>query len=706
MASSKGAIMISRFSQFGLTLSMGFTLSACASDPEPKPDPAPQEEPSAAPAAEETQPVLSSGIAMENFDKSVKPQEEFYEYVNGTWLKTFEIPADKSNYGSFTKLADEAEENLKGIITNPTAASGEAGSESRKIADAYAAFMNTEKANALGITPLDAERKTIQDLKDKKALAGHLAYLSTIGVKNPIGGWVNQDAKNTTEYLIYLSQSGLGMPDRDYYLKEEEKFQKTREAYEKYIADLLTLAGKKDGAKVAKSILALEKALAEKQWSRVQNRDRDKTYNKMDPAALGKLVGSLDWGTYFKAGGLDAVPTVIVRQPDYFSAFGAQLKNTPLSAWKDYLEFHLINSYASKLSDDYVNLKFDFYGKVLSGTPENRPRWKRGVSNVQSMLGEAVGKVYVEKHFRPEAKVRMEELVANLRQAFKEGIDDLQWMTDTTKTKAHEKLGKFVTKIGYPDEWRDYSSLEIKADDLVGNYKRSRLFEHKREIGKLGKPIDRGEWFMYPQTVNAYYNPPMNEIVFPAAILQPPFFNVEADDAVNYGAIGAVIGHEFSHGFDDQGRKSDGDGNLTDWWTPEDAEEFKARAQKMVDQYSAFSPVEGANVNGEFTLGENIADVSGLTVAFRAYKLSLKGKPSPVIDGFTGEQRFFLGWSQIWARKYRDAELRKRLVTDPHSPSRYRVLGVVSNMPEFYEAFGVKETDPLFRKKEERVKIW
>lgn len=680
-------------------LATGFVLYACASDPAPKPDP----EPTA--PSEETS-TLASGLALDNFDHSVKPQDDFYEFVNGTWLKTFEIPADKSNYGSFTKLADEAEENLKAIITNPDAINSEPGSEARKIADAYAAFMNTEKINALGVSPLEDERKAIQGLSDLKALSAHFGYLSTIGVKTPIGGWVNQDAKNTTTYIIYLSQSGLGMPDRDYYLKNEEKFQKTREAYEKYISDLLTLAGKENGAAIATSIVALEKALAEKQWSRVQNRDRNKTYNKWDADALSEQVQNLDWTTYFQAAGLDSVPSVIVRQPDYFQALGAQLNETPLTVWKDYLEFHLVNSYASKLSDDFVNLSFDFYGKVLSGTPEIRPRWKRGVSNVQGMLGEAVGKVYVEKHFRPEAKDRMEELVANLRQAFKAGIDDLEWMTDATKTKAHEKLGKFVTKIGYPDTWRDYSSLEIKADDLVGNYRRANLFEHNREISKLGKPIDRGEWFMYPQTVNAYYNPPMNEIVFPAAILQPPFFNVEADDAVNYGAIGAVIGHEFSHGFDDQGRKSDGDGNLVDWWTPEDADEFKARAQIMIDQYSAFSPIEGMNVNGEFTLGENIADVSGLTVAFHAYKLSLKGKPSPVIDGFTGEQRFFLGWSQIWARKYRDAELRKRLVTDPHSPSRYRVLGVVSNMPEFYEAFGVKETDPLFRKKEERVKIW
>jgi predicted metalloendopeptidase len=404
--------------------------------------------------------------------------------------------------------------------------------------------------------------------------------------------------------------------------------------------------------------------------------------------------------------GLDEVPNLVVRQPDYVTNASEVLAKTPKEVLRDYLEIRLLSTYASRLHSAMVDLHFGFYGKVLRGARELEPRWKRGVSEVERNLGEVVGKIYVSRHFKPEAKARMVHLVGNLERAFGEGITSLEWMTDVTKDEAQQKLGTFVSKIGYPDTWRDYDGLEVKADDLVGNAMRARTFEHHRELAKLGKPIDRAEWFMNPQTVNAYYNPSMNEIVFPAAILQPPFFNLEADDAVNYGAIGAVIGHELSHGFDDQGRKSDGQGTLRDWWTEKDAKEFEERASKMVNQYTAFSPLKGMTVNGKLTLGENIGDLGGLTIAYRAYKLSLGGKPAPMLNGLTGEQRFFLGWAQMWACKYRESELRQRLMTDPHAPTEYRVLGVVSNMPEFYEAFDVKEGDKLYRGANERVKIW
>jgi len=650
---------------------------------------------------------LKSGINQDHFDTSVRAQDDLYLMTNGTWLKNFEIPADKSNYGSFTKLFDEAELNLRAIIED--AGAGKIDSpEGKKVGDAYKAFLDEKKAEELGITPLDAERKAIADLKSVDDVAAHLGHLSKIGVKTPIGGWIDQDSKDTTQYILWLNQSGLGLPDRDYMLVDNDVFKGHRAAYKTYIADLLVLAGRSadDAKAAAERIYTFEEKLAKAQWSREQSRDREKAYNKKTAADLATLVPGFNWTRYFSEAGLDAVPTVIVRQPEFFTSLSERLKDTDLATWKDYLELRLLSTYAPKLSKAFVDLNFNFYGKTLSGVQQNRPRWKRGVAEVEHMLGFAVGKIYVERHFKPEAKERMEKLVANLREAFRQGIDSLEWMSPDTKKAAQEKLKKFVTKIGYPNTWRDYGALEIKPDDLLGNAMRAAVFEHNREMKKLGAPIDRDEWFMTPQTINAYYNPSMNEIVFPAAILQPPFFNLEADDAVNYGGIGAVIGHEFSHGFDDQGSKTDGDGMLRDWWQPSDKEEFKKRTQNLAGQYDQFSPIEGEHVNGKFTLGENIGDLGGLTIAYRAYELSLEGKDAPIIDGFTGPQRFFLGWGQIWARKYREEELRRRLKTDPHSPSHYRVIGIVSNMPEFYKAFDLKEGDKLWRKPEERVKIW
>ncbi len=666
-------------------------LTACASSPK------------GAPATEGAQ---SSGVDLENFDKSVTAGDDFYHHVNGEWLKRTEIPGDKSNYGSFTKLYDDAQEQLRTIITELAKTPGEAGSEPAKIAALYNSFMDSDRITGLAGKPLAADLERIGKLASKAEVAAELGRLQRDGVRTPIAMWIDQDAKNSTSYIVYLSQSGLGLPDRDYYLDDGERFAKARSAYQTYVAKILELAGLAHGESDVQSIIALEKAFATSHWTRVANRDRDKTYNKKTATELATLAPAIDWTAWFGGSVMDAPKAVIVRQPDFLGALSKQVEATDLATWRLYLSFCLVDSSAPFLDDRFVTVHFDLHKKALRGVTEQRPRWKRGVELVDHALGMALGKVYVQRHFRPEAKARMKTLVQNLTKAFEGGIGDLEWMTPPTKVQAKTKLTKFISKIGYPDEWRDYGTLQVKADDLFGNVRRARRFEHDRWIKKLGGPIDRNEWYMTPQTVNAYYNPPMNEIVFPAAILQPPFFNLDADDAVNYGAIGAVIGHEFSHGFDDQGRKSDGDGNLRDWWTEQDAKQFEARASKLVAQYDTFQATPDKPVNGKLTLGENIGDLGGLTIAYRAYKMSLGGEEAPVLDGFTGDQRFFLGWAQIWRRKYRDEELARRLVTDPHSPSQYRVLGVLANMPEFYEAWGLKPGDKMYRAPDDRVKIW
>jgi len=648
-----------------------------------------------------------SGIDLTNLNTSVRPQDDFYRYVNGNWLKTTEIPADKSSYGSFTALFDASEKHLREIIEEAAnKPNKQAGSNEQKVGDFYLSYMDSARIEALGLAPLEDELQLIQSLHNKWELSALIAHLQKIGVQRPFSFWVNQDLKHSDEYIGYLSQSGLGLPDRDYYLNASDKFKHIRDEYVTYIEKLFTLSGYGDASRKAARILDIETEIARKHWTRVQNRDRDKTYNKYAVGELHRLLPAFDWPGYLEQAGLNKAQNVIVRQPDYFEALNSIFRLVSLEDWKTYFTFKLLNNYASSLPAEFVDAQFDFYSKTLRGIEKNRPRWKRAVGAVNRTLGEVVGKIYVDKHFKPEAKQRMVELVANLKRAFHERLQQLEWMSDETKKQALDKLAKFNTKIGYPDKWKDYSALKIARDDLIGNLKRSALVEYERMVAKLDSPIDREEWLMTPQTVNAYYNPPMNEIVFPAAILQPPFFNMAADDAVNYGAIGAVIGHEISHGFDDQGRKSDGDGNLRDWWTQQDNEEFKKRAQRMVAQYNTFNPIDTMHVKGKLTLGENIGDLAGLTVAYHAYKMSLNGKEAPVIDGFTGDQRFFMGWAQVWRRKYRDDELRRRLITDPHSPSEYRTNGVLANMPEFYEAFGVKEGDKLFRPEDVRVRIW
>ena len=505
---------------------------------------------------------------------------------------------------------------------------------------------------------------------------------------------------------MWMYQSGLTLPDKDYYFKEEEKFVNFRAATETYIADMLSAAGREDAQAAAKAVLALETRIAEKHLSRVDSRDAEKNYNKRSAAEVAELLKGFGFEAYTKAGGTDHVKDIIVRQLPYFEQFGELFAATDVQTWKDYMTFKLLDEYAPRLNKEMVDLSFAFHSTTLNGIPEQRPRWKRAVSATSTVMGELLGQQYVERHFTPEAKAKMDSLVQNLIKAYGESIKELTWMTEETKVAALEKLSKFTPKIGYPDKWRDYSALELKADDLVGNYKRYNQFEADFQIARIGNKIDPTNWGMTPQTINAYYSPTENEIVFPAGILQPPFFNMEADDAVNYGAIGAVIGHEIGHGFDDQGSKYDGDGNLRSWWTEEDRTAFDALGKKLVAQFNAFEPLEGQHVNGELTLGENIGDLAGVTIGYKAYIMSLEGKEAPVIDGMTGAQRFFMGYGQVWRSKMRDDALRARLLSDPHSPGEFRVNGIVGNVDAFYEAFDVKEGDAMYIKPEDRVQIW
>lgn len=650
---------------------------------------------------------LVSGIDLNNIDESASPTEDFYIYTNGKWLQETKIPADKSNYGSFTKLYDDAQVNLKAIIEKASQMTdAKVGSDEQKLGDFYNSYMDEVQSEKLGMQPLNALMAEIDGLSNHTELASMMGKLYGLGVTGPLGFYVNNDAKKSDQYAVYLYQSGLGLPDRDYYSKDDKKSEDNRAAYVAYLSDMLEMAGVADAKGAAGRIMALETDLAAKQWSRVETRDANKRYNKYSTEEFANYMGTFPWDAYAKETKLADVKEVIASQNTYMKAFGEMFTKVEVGTWKEYFKMKLLGEYSEFLSKNFIDRNFEFYGTKLKGIEEQRPRWKKAVSGVDTVLGELLGRLYVKEHFKPEAKKRMEQLVQNVIKGFEVGIKDLEWMSDETKVSALEKLSKFTPKIGYPDKWTDYSALEIKAGDLVGNYMRFNQWQLTRNIEKLGKPIDRSEWHMTPQTVNAYYNPVMNEIVFPAAILQPPFFNLDAEDAVNYGGIGAVIGHEIGHGFDDQGAKYDGDGNLRNWWTESDQAQFKKRGEKFSAQYSAFEVFEGEFVNGDLTLGENIGDLGGLTIAYKAYQLSLNGKKSPVLDGFTGEQRVFLGWGQVWRRLYRDEALSERLVTDPHSPSRYRVNGIVQNMPEFYKAFDVKEGDGHYLTEEERVKIW
>ena len=662
-----------------------------------------------APSAAAAQPAVAaptSGLFLNNFDRSVRPQDDMYRFVNGTWLKNTEIPADRSNYGAFTLLSDEAEKNLRIIVEEGAAANAPTGSDQQLIGDFYSSYMDEARVEQLGIKPLQPELDRIAAIQDRKQLLDYLARAQLLLIDNPIGTVILADARNPDLNTLWTGQAGFGLPERDYYFSDEKRFVEIRAAYEKYIDKVLGLAGRKDSAALAREIMAFETRLAKASWTAVQLRDVEKLYNPVTVAEAEQATPGIKWSTWLTQMGLPGSGQMVLSQQDYFQEVGKAIDDVPLATWRDYLTLRAIDSYSPYLSQAFVDANFDFYQRTLSGTPQLKPRWKRALAEVESSTGDLLGKEYVKRHFPPEAKQRMDGLVANLLKAFDASIDELEWMGPDTKKAAHDKIRNFTVKIGYPTKWKDYTGLVTRKDDLLGNVLRAREVRVKRELAKVGQPVDKTEWYMTPQTVNAYYNPLANEIVFPAAILQPPFFDMKADDAVNYGGIGAVIGHEISHGFDDEGRKFDGKGVLRDWWTAKDNELFMARANALVQQYDAFSPIAGMNVSGQLTLGENIGDLSGLAVAHKAYQIALNGKDAPVLDGYTGEQRFYFGWGQVWARKYREDELRKRLKTDPHSPSEYRANGILRNMSAFAKAFDVKEGDKMYLSPDQAVRIW
>lgn len=663
--------------------------------------------PNTTPVQQVAQVPLVSGIDRQYFSEDVAFSEDFFLAVNGKWLAETEIPADRATYGSFHILAEKSQNAVKAIIDEVSARSDlVAGSDEQKLGDFYNSFMNEALLEELALSPLTPQLTAIKQLTSKNDLPELFAHLQRDGISMPFSWFVNNDAKNSTTYAVYLNQGGLGLPDRDFYFRDDEASKAILTAYQTYLTDMFTLAGHSEPAAAAGRVFALEQQLASHHWTRLDNRNPDKTYNKMSSAELNSLLGGFEWTAYATALQLDKASELIVRQPSYFSGLANEIANHDLASWQDYLTIRTLASYADRLHSAVASRHFAFYGTTLSGIQEQQPRWKRAVDASDQVLGELTGKLYVERHFSPAAKERMEVLVDNLLKAFEISIKELEWMSEATKVEALDKLSKFTTKIGYPDNWKDYSELTIKADDLVGNFMRASHWGYQQMVNKLGQPIDKGEWFMTPQTVNAYYNPVNNEIVFPAAILQPPFFNMAADDAVNYGGIGAVIGHEIGHGFDDQGAKYDGDGNLRNWWTEQDKAQFQARGAKLIGQYNRFEPLPGVNVNGAVALGENIGDLGGMTVALKAYNLSLNGQDAPVLDGFTGEQRFFISWAQIWRTKFREEALRRQLSTGPHSPAHYRVIGVLPNIPEFYSAFDINEGDAMYLPPEQRVKIW
>jgi endothelin-converting enzyme/putative endopeptidase len=656
-----------------------------------------------APAAIE----LVSGIDQSGFNTSVRPQDDLFDYVNGSWVENTEMPADKARWGTFDALAEQSDKDIRTLVEEVSATQDvQDGTPAQKIRDFYNAYMDVETSTRLGAEAIRSELADIASASSLDDICRLFGTLAVYGVKSPIGGYIFSDQKDPSTNVVYLEQSGLTMPDRDYYLKDDEQFVKGRQLYLDYVASIFTQAGIENGAKRADRLLALETKLAEVQWTKEENRDPVKSYNPKTLTELQEMAPKINWDINFEAAGIPARDRYIVSQPSFFEAADDIIAGAELDLWKDYLTFQTLSSFAPVLGDDYFKLWFGFYREGLSGVSEPRPQWKRAVNSINDNMGELLGQLYVDRHFQPEAKARMGILIQNLVKAYEKSIIELDWMSEETKQQALVKLSKFTPKIGYTDDWRDYSKMDISAGDLVGNIKSAAEFEYNRNLNKLDTPVDKGEWFMTPQTVNAYYNSVWNEIVFPASILQPPFFNVNADDAVNYGGIGAVIGHEIGHGFDDEGRQFDGDGNLSDWWTEDDAKKFDERKNALAAQYDGYEVIDGLTINGQFTSGENIGDLGGLSIAYLAYKMSLDGKEAPVIDGWTGEQRFFLGWAQVWRAKARAEETKRLLTIDPHSPPKFRANGAATNVPALYTAFDVKEGDGMYLSAEERVKIW
>ncbi len=649
---------------------------------------------------------LSSGIVKKNMDTTVNPGDNFTRYVNGTWFKTAKIPADRATYGAGAILHEKSQEDVKAIIENAAKGNPQDGTEEQKIGDFYESYMNVKVRDSIGLKPLQQEFKKIDAIANAKDLAAYFAYANKIGNMIPLSIGVLEDFKDPTKYMIYSWQGGIGLPDREYYFMKDDKSASIRAKYVIHIENMLKLAGIADAKAKAAQIMALETMIASQHMKKEETRNMPALYNKYAVSSLRTLNPALDWNTYLSEAGIKNLDSLVVTQVAYTKNLNSILKNTPLNVWKTYLKWSATKGAATSLNTALDKENFNFESGVLYGIKEQRPLWRRAVSAVNGDLGEIVGKVYVEKHFPPAAKERMLALVKNLLKAYESSIKELDWMSEDTKKQALDKLNKFTPKIGYPDKWRDYSALKVVKNDLYGNRKRAAMFEYYRKLNKVGKPVDKTEWEMTPQTVNAYYNPLMNEIVFPAAILQPPYFDMNAEDAVNYGAIGGVIGHEIGHGFDDQGSNFDGNGVMRNWWTEKDQSEFKKRTSALVAQYNDFKVFPDLNVNGEFTLGENIGDLGGLSIALKAYHASLNGKPAPVMDGFTGVQRVFIGWAQGWLEKSNEEALRNIVGTDPHSPPEFRVNGVVRNIPEFYTAFNVKPGDSLYLAPEKRVKIW
>jgi len=680
------------------------TLAACSSKPA-------QEKPVAAVVTPPAPPAYTGpkadigpfGLDLTAGKPQAKPGDDFNVYASGNWFDHFEIPADRSSFGAFNELDELSKNRVRQIIETAAGSQAATGTPAQKIGDYYAAYMDQGAIEANGMGPAQDDLKKISSAhsqKDVATLFGLAGFASLFDIDLP------PDLRNPDQYSVVISQSRLGLPDRDYYLKDDPKLAEIREKYTAYIEQILRLADVAEPRAKAHDIMVFETEVARLQWPIEKRRDVDATYNPRTKAQLLAFAPGFPWQSFFDASEIGSRQDLVLSEIDAIKDLSALFKKTTLPTLKAYLTFHYLSDHASYLPKKFDDARFDFYGRTLRGQPQQRERWKRAVDEVNDSLGEQVGQVYVAKYFPPESKAMMQQLVANLRASLSERIDQLDWMTPQTKQRAHEKLATFTPKIGYPDRWKDYSGLEVKRNDLLGNVRRAAQWHWRYQVARLDKPVDRDEWQMTPQEINAYYNPLNNEIVFPAAILQPPFFDPKADAAVNYGGIGAVIGHEIGHGFDDQGRKFGPDGSLNDWWTQQDAEEFTKRVQRLIAQFSAYEALPGLHVNGANTVGENIGDLGGLNMAYHAYELSLKGQPAPVIDGLTGDQRFFLSWAQVWRTKYRDGVLREIVMSDVHSPARFRVNGPLPNIDAWYQAFGVQPTDALYIKPADRVSIW
>jgi putative endopeptidase len=645
------------------------------------------------------------GVDLTARDLNVKPGDDFFRYANGSWMANTQIPADRTRWGTFDILREKADQDARVIIEEVASAGGASGTNQQKIADYYNSFLNQEAIDAAGLAPIQPELAQIAALRTHEETM-RLISSPGIAVNSPIAAFVGLDERNPNRYIVNMVHAGLGLPEREYYRRTDGEFPNIRREYEAHIARLLTLAGQSGAAAQARRIVALETQIAERHWPIADRRDRSRTYNLKTRAEVRAIAPNFPWDASFEAAGLGGVQEVVIAEFTAMAPLANLFMSTPVSTWKSYLTYHLLHNNAAVLPKNIDDENFAFYGTTLNGQPQQRERWKRAVQAVNGAMGEAIGQIYVQRHFPPAAKQQMQDLVENLRTAYGQRIDQLSWMSAETKVVAREKLATFRPKIGYPDRWKDYSALEVRAGEAYANNKRQQIFDWNFDLARLSRPTDKDEWFMTPQTVNAYYNPVFNEIVFPAAILQPPFFDANADPAVNYGAIGGVIGHEMGHGFDDQGAKSDAQGVLRDWWNANDVAAFTQVTDRLVAQYDAFSPLEGINVNGRLTLGENIGDNGGLQVAYHAYTISRGGADAPVLDGVTGDQRFFLGWAQAWRQLIRDAALRNQILSDPHSPAVYRCNGTVRNMDTWYAAFNVQPSDALYLAPADRVTIW